>query len=52
MDVSSHFAYVTNGGSNNISMYTINSGTGKLAPIGTIGTGTEPLSLDVVGYLK
>jgi 6-phosphogluconolactonase len=35
---SGKFAYVTNSGSNSVSMYSIDSGSGTLTLIGTIGT--------------
>ena len=35
---SGKFAYVTNSGSNSVSMYSIDSATGTLTLIGTIGT--------------
>jgi YVTN family beta-propeller protein len=35
---SGKFAYVTNSGSNDVSMYSIDSATGTLTLIGTIGT--------------
>jgi YVTN family beta-propeller protein len=35
---SGKFAYVTNSGSNSVSMYSIDSATGALTLIGTIGT--------------
>ena len=37
-DPSGKFAYVTNSGSNDVSMYTINVTTGALTLIGTAGT--------------
>jgi len=38
IDPSGKFGYVTNGGSNNVSMYRIDPDTGVLTLIGTIGT--------------
>ena len=46
-DPASNFAYVTNSGSNNVSMYTINGTTGALTSIGTIAAGTGPASVAV-----
>jgi 6-phosphogluconolactonase (cycloisomerase 2 family) len=44
---SGKFAYVANRGSNNISMYSINSATGVLEPMGTIATGLAPSSIAI-----
>jgi 6-phosphogluconolactonase (cycloisomerase 2 family) len=41
------FAYVTNSGSNNVSMYSINATTGVLTSGGLIDAGTTPLSVAV-----
>jgi len=41
------FAYVTNSGSNNVSMYTINSSTGSLTLMGMIAAGLSPTSIAV-----
>ena len=38
VDPSGKFAYVTNSGSNDVSMYSIDPATGELTLIGTIGT--------------
>jgi 6-phosphogluconolactonase len=38
---------VTNSGSNNISMYTINATTGALLSIGTIAAGLSPSSIAI-----
>jgi 6-phosphogluconolactonase len=42
VDPAGKFAYVTNSGSNDVSMYTINATTGALTSIGTIAAGTGP----------
>jgi YVTN family beta-propeller protein len=44
---SGKFAYVTNSGSNSVSMYTINATTGDLTPIGTIATEQSPTSIAI-----
>jgi len=49
---SGKFAYVANqsalpGSAGNVSMYTINAGTGGLTSIGTIAAGTDPVSVAV-----
>jgi len=49
VDPSGKFAYVVNSTSNDVSMYTINAVTGALTNAGTIGTGTQPISITVVG---
>ncbi|HEX4002384.1 MAG TPA: beta-propeller fold lactonase family protein [Candidatus Acidoferrales bacterium] len=47
MDPTGGFAYVANFGSNDISMYTVNTTTGILSSIGSIATGTQPVSVAV-----
>jgi 6-phosphogluconolactonase (cycloisomerase 2 family) len=47
VDPTGAFAYVTNSGSNNVSMYTINTTTGVLTSVGLIDAGTTPLSVAV-----
>jgi 6-phosphogluconolactonase (cycloisomerase 2 family) len=47
VDPTGAFAYVTNSGSNNVSMYSINGTTGVLTSAGTIDAGTTPLSVAV-----
>jgi 6-phosphogluconolactonase (cycloisomerase 2 family) len=47
VDPSGAFAYVTNSGSNNVSMYSINATTGVLTSGGLIDAGTTPLSVAV-----
>jgi len=47
VDPTGAFAYVTNSGSNNVSMYNINATTGVLTSAGTIDAGTTPLSVAV-----
>jgi YVTN family beta-propeller protein len=47
VDPTGKFAYVANFGSNNVSMYTINTTTGILTSIGSIAAGTIPLSVAV-----
>jgi 6-phosphogluconolactonase len=47
VDPAGKFAYVTNFGSNDVSMYTIDATTGALASIGTIAAGTDPFSVAV-----
>jgi YVTN family beta-propeller protein len=44
---SGKFAYVTNSGSDDVSMYTINATNGALTSTGTIGAGTVPGSVAV-----
>ena len=46
-DPAGKFAYVTNSGSNDVSMYTISSTTGSLTPIGTTTAGPSPTSIAV-----
>jgi 6-phosphogluconolactonase len=41
------FAYVTNFGSNNVSMFSIDPATGSLKPIGTVAAGASPASVAV-----
>jgi 6-phosphogluconolactonase len=41
------FAYVANYGSNSVSMYSIDTATGALAPIGTVAAGSSPVSVAV-----
>jgi YVTN family beta-propeller protein len=41
------FAYVTNSGSNDVSVYTIDAATGALASTGTIAAGTDPVFVAV-----
>ena len=47
VDRAGKFAYVTNSGSNDVSMYTIDGTTGALTSIGTIPAGTDPVSVAV-----
>ena len=47
VDPTGAFAYVTNSGSNNVSMYSINATTGVLTSSGLIDAGTTPLSVAV-----
>ena len=47
VDPTGNFAYVANSGSNNISMYTINTTTGVLTLIGMIAAGIGPASVAV-----
>jgi YVTN family beta-propeller protein len=47
VDPSGKFAYVTNSGSNDVAMYTIEATTGALTSIGTIAAGTDPVSVAV-----
>jgi 6-phosphogluconolactonase len=47
IDPSGKFAYVTNSGSNDISIYTINATTGALTSLGPIATGANPTSMAV-----
>jgi YVTN family beta-propeller protein len=47
VDPTGAFAYVTNSGSNNVSMYSINATTGVLTSGGLIAAGTTPLSVAV-----
>ena len=47
MDPAGKFAYVTNSGSNDVSMYTINSTTGSLTLIGMIAAGLSPSSIAI-----
>ena len=47
VDPSSKFAYVTNFGSNDVSMYTIDGTTGSLTVIGTTTVGLSPSSIAV-----
>jgi 6-phosphogluconolactonase (cycloisomerase 2 family) len=47
VDPTGAFAYVTNSGSNNVSMYSINATTGVLTSGGLIDAGTTPLSVAV-----
>ena len=47
VDPAGKFAYVTNSGSNNVSMYTINATTGSLTQIGAIAAGTSPSSIAI-----
>jgi 6-phosphogluconolactonase len=47
VDPTGSFAYVANSGSNNVSMYSINTTTGILTSVGTIASGTNPLSVAV-----
>jgi 6-phosphogluconolactonase len=44
---SGKFAYVTNSGSNEVSVYGINAATGALTFMGTIGTQRSPSCADV-----
>ena len=47
VDPTGSFAYVANSGSNNVSMYSINTTTGILTSLGLIASGTNPLSVAV-----
>jgi 6-phosphogluconolactonase (cycloisomerase 2 family) len=47
VDPTGAFAYVTNSGSNNVSMYSINATTGVLTSGGLIDAGTTPLSVAI-----
>jgi YVTN family beta-propeller protein len=47
VDPAGKFAYVTNSGSNDVSMYTIDATTGALTSMGTIAAGTDPVSVAV-----
>ena len=47
VDPTGAFAYVANSGSNDVSMYSINSTTGVLTSVGSIDAGTTPLSVAV-----
>jgi YVTN family beta-propeller protein len=47
VDPTGKFAYVTNFGSNDVSMYTINATTGALTSIGTIAAGSTPTSIAI-----
>lgn len=47
VDPAGNFVYVTNSGSNDVSIYTINGTTGALTSIGTIPAGTSPASVAV-----
>jgi 6-phosphogluconolactonase (cycloisomerase 2 family) len=47
VDPTGKFAYVTNSGDNNISMYKIDSSTGLLLSIGLVAAGTSPWSIAV-----
>jgi YVTN family beta-propeller protein len=47
VDPSGKFAYVTNSGSNDVSMYTINATTGVLTSGGTIAAGSTPTSIAI-----
>jgi YVTN family beta-propeller protein len=47
VDPAGKFAYVTNSGSNDVSMYTIDATTGALTFIGSIAAGTDPVSIAV-----
>jgi len=47
VDPAGKFAYVTNYGSNEVSMYIIDATTGALASIGNIAAGTGPFSVAV-----
>lgn len=47
VDPSGKFAYVTNSGDNNISMFGINSSTGLLSSIGLVAAGTSPWSIAI-----
>jgi len=42
VDPSGKFAYVANGNSNNIGIYTIDAATGALTSMGTLPAGTSP----------
>jgi 6-phosphogluconolactonase (cycloisomerase 2 family) len=47
VDPTGHFAYVVNSGSNDVSMYAIETTTGQLLPQGTVEAGREPLAITV-----
>jgi YVTN family beta-propeller protein len=47
VDPSGKFAYVANGDSNDVSIYTINAATGVLTPTGTIGARPGAMSVSV-----
>src|SRR6202167_270251 len=47
VDPTGAFAYVTNSGSNSVSMYSINATTGVLTSVGLMDAGTTPLSVAV-----
>jgi YVTN family beta-propeller protein len=47
VDPAGKFVYVANSGSNDVSMYTINTATGALTSAGTVATGTGPSSVAV-----
>jgi 6-phosphogluconolactonase len=47
VDPSGKFAYVTNSGSNNVSMFTINTTTGVLTSTGTIAAELSPSSIAI-----
>jgi YVTN family beta-propeller protein len=47
VDPAGKFAYVTNSGSNDVSMYTIDTTTGALTSIGTIAAGSTPTSIAI-----
>jgi YVTN family beta-propeller protein len=47
VDPAGKFAYVTNFGSNDVSMYTIDATTGVLTPTGTIPTELSPTSIAI-----
>lgn len=47
------FAYVANGGSNTVSVYTINATTGALTEVGTpVAAGSTPRSVTTTGVLE
>jgi len=52
VDPSGKFAYVANGGSHNISVYTIEAGTGALTSTGTVAAGAFPESVTTTGVLE
>jgi DNA-binding beta-propeller fold protein YncE len=47
VDPLSKFAYVTNFGSNDVSMYAINSTSGSLTLIGMVAAGLSPTSIAI-----
>jgi 6-phosphogluconolactonase len=47
LDPSGRFVYVTNSGSNDVSMYTIDATTGSLTLIGTIAAELSPTSIAI-----
>jgi 6-phosphogluconolactonase (cycloisomerase 2 family) len=52
VDPSGKFAYVANGNSNNIGIFTIDPATGALTSVGTIAAGTLPSSLTITSVVQ